>query len=392
MIYFIFILLQLINFLILVESKSYLLIPKTNNFNINFLNIPKKHSIKLHAKLNKLTVFKISEEMYNLHSKQFNDLFEIEQDDVVTLPKPIINPSNFFNKQQNLNYFISEPWHLSRISQRKLPLRNSFKFSNPGSCHSGNTTIHTYIVDTGIDVSHPEFEGRATWLENFTDDNVNDDCNNHGTHCAGLVGSKSFGVCKDANLFAVKVLDCGGSGSYSGIISGLQYVYNRHLSELSKNPNLKTIISMSLGGGYSRTINQVVEELIKINSIYVVVASGNSNADACNFSPASSEGILSIMASNNKDNRAYFSNYGDCTDIYSPGVDILSTIPNNNTAVYSGTSMATPIVAGVLNHYLDMFPYLNMKQLKRKLLRDSSKNRIQNNPSDTNNFLIYLNR
>ena len=137
MIYFIFILLQLINFLILVESKSYLLIPKTNNFNINFLNIPKKHSIKLHAKLNKLTVFKISEEMYNLHSKQFNDLFEIEQDDVVTLPKPIINPSNFFNKQQNLNYFPSEPWHLSRISQRKLPLRRRQAVTPEPPCSGG---------------------------------------------------------------------------------------------------------------------------------------------------------------------------------------------------------------------------------------------------------------
>lgn len=395
--YFIFLLFQLFNFLILVESKSYLLIPKQNNFNVNSLNIFKKNLIKMHAKFNNFVVLKTSEETYNLYSKTLHNLFDVEEDGIITIPKPVNDNSNLFiqnknHNQFNLNLFTPEPWHLSRISQRNLPLTDSFKFTNSGTCHTGNSTIHTYIVDTGIDITHSEFEGRATWLENFTDDNVDNDCNNHGTHCAGLIGSKSYGVCKDAKLFAVKVLNCGGSGTYSGIIQGLEYVYNRHMSLLSSNSNLKSIISMSLGGGFSLSINRAVEDLLKVNSIYVVVASGNENSNACNTSPASANGVLSIMASDKFDNRASFSNYGKCTDLYAPGVNILSTIPNNNTAFYSGTSMATPIVAGVLNHYLDMYPSLNMSQLKNKLLTDSTKKIIKNNPPRTNNFLVYLNR
>ena len=126
--------------------------------------------------------------------------------------------------------------------------------------------------------------------------------------------------------------------------------------------------------------------------MYVVVAAGNEDSDACNTSPASARGILTIMASDKYDNRAYFSNYGTCADLYSPGVDILSTIPNGKTAVYSGTSMATPNLVGVLNHYLDQFPGLNMKAIKEKMMQDASKNKLSGNPKKTNNLLVYLHR
>jgi subtilisin family serine protease len=125
---------------------------------------------------------------------------------------------------------------------------------------------------------------------------------------------------------------------------------------------------------------------------YVVVAAGNEDNDACKVSPASANGVLTVMASDRDDTRAYFSNYGKCADIYAPGVDIESSIPNGRTAVYSGTSMACPAVAGVLNHYIDMYPELNMKQLRDKLIKDSNKGMIKNNKRGTGDYLVYIDR
>jgi cerevisin len=256
-------------------------------------------------------------------------------------------------------------------------------------------SIDTYIVDTGIDITHPEFEGRATWGSNFAD-SKDTDCNNHGTHVSGLVGSLSYGVCTDANLIAVKVLDCNGSGSTSSVIKGIEWAFNSHLQK-SKNDTggktVKSIINMSLGGGYSRALNKALETTVRNNNFYVVVAAGNENEDACNASPASSKSILTVMASDMDDNRAWFSNWGKCANIYAPGVNVLSTIPNNQFASYSGTSMASPVTAGVLNHYLDMFPSYNMKQIMEAISKYSSHNVIQggSKPSTVSN-LIYLSR
>lgn len=387
----------LINCVLGAQAKTYLLTPKQHHlYNFNFLSFANEHSLKVHAELDNFVVYKTSGDNYELYASTLNELFEVEEDGVVTIPRPVErDPVFFVQKPGELGFEVkpSEPWHLNRIVQRDLPLQDSFPYSESGSCHTNdNVTIHTYVVDTGIDVEHPEFEGRATWLENFSGDDQDTDCNSHGTHCAGLVGSKSYGLCKDANLFAVKVLNCEGSGSFSGILEGLQFVYNRHKEQLASNPNVKSILSMSLGGSYSRTINRAVEALLQSDSLYVVVAAGNEDSDACKTSPASAKGVLTIMASDKYDNRAYFSNYGKCADLYSPGVDILSTVPDNKTAVYSGTSMATPNLVGVLNHYLDMYPNLNMAQVKNKMMEDATKNHLKGNPKETNNLLVYLNR
>jgi cerevisin len=253
--------------------------------------------------------------------------------------------------------------------------------------------IDTYIVDTGIDVEHSQFGGRAVWGNNFVD-STDTDCNNHGTHVAGLIGSKEYGVCKDANLYAVKVLDCNGSGSLSGVIKGIEWVYKTHVTRtktLSKK--IKSIINMSLGGGFSRALNKAIEYGVKNNDdFYVVVAAGNEDEDACNGSPSSVKSIFTVMASDKDDNRAWFSNWGSCADIYSPGVNVLSTIPNGKTAVYSGTSMASPILAGVLNHYVDMYSDLNMLEIKEKVLSMSTKNAISGKKKSTVSDLIYLER
>jgi hypothetical protein len=292
------------------------------------------------------------------------------------------------------------PWHLSRVTQKKLPLAGKFPYAESGSCHRNNgTVINTYIVDTGIDITHPEFEGRASWSANFADD-MDTDCNNHGTHVAGLVGSKSYGVCVDANLFAVKVLDCEGSGSLSGVVQGIEWVYKQHLAQKRASVRsdgsgavIKSLINMSLGGGYSPAINRAVEACVKSEEhFYIVVAAGNENSDSCRVSPASVKNILTVMASDKDDNRAWFSNWGSCSNVYSPGVDVLSTIPGGKRATYSGTSMASPVMAGVLNHYIDMFPEQNMAQMMKTVAKLATKDTVVGEKPKTVNLLAYLRR
>lgn len=286
------------------------------------------------------------------------------------------------------------PWHLDRITKRKLPLDGTYKYGKSGDCFTNsNVEIDTYIIDTGIDISHPEFQGRATWEANFAD-KIDRDCNNHGTHVAGLVGSKTYGVCVDARMYAIKVLDCKGSGSLSGVIRGIEHVYKKHMVRKSNSSKIvKSVINMSLGGGVSSTLNKAIEMCIENdNDFYVVVASGNENQDACKTSPGSVKGIFTVMASDKSDKRAGFSNWGSCANIYSPGVDILSTIAGGGVAEYSGTSMASPVLAGVLLHYIDMYPENNLKTMINLIIKMSSPNTVRGNKPSTVRNLVYLQR
>lgn len=348
-----------------------------------------------------LIIYKTNTEFHDYTALNFlGELFDIEDEQVYKI-EPIVSENvNVVYVPESSDFgfgfeeFQTIPWNLDRISKKHLPLNNSYAYSEAGSCHKNkNVIINTYIVDTGIDSTHPEFQGRAKFLENFSGDGIPTDKNNHGTHCAGSVGSKTYGVCKDANLFGVKVLDGNGAGTTSGVLAGMDYVFNRHQQQVKENSNVRSIMSMSLGGGYSSAMNKAVEKMITTsNTFYIVVASGNENQDACDVSPASARGVFTINAMDRYDQRASFSNYGPCTDIYSPGVDIQSTIPNGRTAVYSGTSMATPQNVGILNHYLDMYPDLNMKGIKEKMLSDATKDTISGNPRKTSNLMVYLNR
>jgi cerevisin len=390
-----------------VLSTSYLLTPKevVNFFNFDLTSFAEEHDLNVVVQVDDLVIYESSDLNYSFFSGTLNELFYVEKNQRVHVPNPSektvsLNDQLVLVQKPGTQYFdvFSEiPWHLSRISHRDLPLDDNYPFNYTGSCHTNkNVKINTYVVDTGIDVEHSDFEGRATWLANFAD-NEDTDCQSHGTHCAGLVGSRHFGVCKDANLFAIKVLDCRGYGTYSSILKGLTHVYKHHLQQRKtlgddSDVKLRSVVSMSLGGGYSAAINKVVEKLLSHGEIYVVVAAGNEDGDACEVSPASAKGVLTVMASDIHDNRAYFSNYGECANIYSPGVDIVSTIPNDKHAKYSGTSMAAPQISGVLNHYLDHYPDLSQEELLTKLLEHSTKDHIKKNHRDTNNLLVYLNR
>lgn len=392
---------SLLFFFSLAFGQNYILVPKADNINVQELST--SFNLNHLATIDTLHFFTSSHgNIVRFSHHYLSQHFDIEEDKILSINEDKILSINSNSNFSNPNFVVlnlnseSVPWHLDRIVQRELPLDNTFPYQPHGSCHANkDLSIHTYVVDTGIDISHPEFEGRASWGANFAD-SKDTDCNNHGTHVSGLVGSLSYGVCTDANLIAVKVLDCNGSGSTSSVIKGIEWAFNSHLQKSKKDTGgktVKSIINMSLGGGYSRALNKALETTVRNNNFYVVVAAGNENEDACNASPASSKSILTVMASDIDDNRAWFSNWGKCANIYAPGVNVLSTIPNNQFASYSGTSMASPVTAGVLNHYIDMFPSYNMKQIMEAISKYSSHNVIQgaSKPSTVSN-LIYLSR
>ena len=231
-------------------------------------------------------------------------------------------------------------WGLDRIDQVSLPLSNSYTYNTTA------TNVTAYIIDTGIQTSHPEFGGRAVVGYDATGGN-GQDCNGHGTHVAGTVGSRTYGVAKGVKLVAVRVLDCNGSGTWTGVINGMNWVANNRV--------LPAVANMSLGGSYSSTVNSAATNMVN-RGVTVAVAAGNSNANACNYSPASASGVITVGATTSTDAKASFSNYGSCVEIWAPGQNITSTWIGSGTNTISGTSMASPHVAGVAALYLAYNP------------------------------------
>jgi len=228
-------------------------------------------------------------------------------------------------------------WGIDRIDQRNLPLSNSYTYTATGA------GVTAYIIDTGINPTHPDFGGRAAVAFDAVGDGQNGiDCHGHGTHVAGTIGSTSYGVAKDVQLRGVRVLSCSGSGSTAGVIAGVDWVTNNSPGE--------SVANMSLGGSKSRALNNAVAALAN-SGVSIAVAAGNSAADACNSSPSSTPEAITVAASDINDGSASFTNFGRCVDLYAPGVNITSTWLGSGTNTISGTSMATPHVAGVAALY-----------------------------------------
>jgi subtilisin family serine protease len=225
-------------------------------------------------------------------------------------------------------------WGLDRVDQRSLPMDGAFNANGNGD------GVHAYIIDTGIRTTHTDFGGRAIFGTNEIDGEGDSDCNGHGTHVAGTVGGTEWGVAKKVTLVAVKVLSCSGSGSYSGVIAGVNWVMNDAEGKTGT-------ANMSLGGGKSNSMNLAVKNLHN-SGVPTVVAAGNSNTDACNSSPASEPVVITVGSTTNTDGRSSFSNYGTCVDIFAPGSSITAPWFNSDTATrtISGTSMASPHVCG----------------------------------------------
>ncbi|KAJ4359576.1 uncharacterized protein N0V89_000131 [Didymosphaeria variabile] len=243
---------------------------------------------------------------------------------------------------QDIQYEADAPWGLGRISHVE---KGNTTYAYDSSAGEGTCA---YVIDTGILTTHPEFEGRAEWLENFTGDGDDSDGAGHGTHVAGTIGSVTYGVAKKTKLYAVKVLDASGSGTYSGVIAGIDYVATDHTT---RDCPKGSVANMSLGGGKNQAVNDAVAAAVA-SGVFFAIAAGNNNGNAANYSPASEPTAFTVAASDINDAKASFSNYGALVDIWGPGVSILSTWNDGSTNTISGTSMATPHIAGLAAYLL----------------------------------------
>jgi subtilisin family serine protease len=271
-------------------------------------------------------------------------------------------------------------WGLDRIDQRNLPLDNSYSYPNSGA------GVTAYIIDTGIRVTHSAFGGRAVWGTNTTGDGANTDCNGHGTHVAGTVGGAAYGVAKGVKLVAVKVLGCTGSGSFSGVMAGVDWVTAQHQA------GQPAVANMSLGAaGADAGVETAVRNSIADGVVYAI-ASGNSNANACNFTPARVAEAITVNASTRADERASFSNYGSCTDVFAPGEGITSAWATSDTATntISGTSMATPHVTGAAALVLGATPQATPATVTATLKAAATPNRIVNPGTGSPNQLLFV--
>ncbi|KAJ3098323.1 serine protease [Phlyctochytrium planicorne] len=258
---------------------------------------------------------------------------------------------------------IDPPWGLDRIGHHLKDLVGLFRHLK-----KAGEGVDIYILDTGVRVSHSEFEGRAIFGEDFTNTGLND-LNGHGTHVAALAAGKTYGVAKGANIIAVKVLGNDGTGSTSIVLKGLEWTVNR----MQSRPGVKAVVNLSLGGGgISQALNDYVDRIVA-NGGVVAVAAGNSNTDACANSPANSPNVLTVGASTQDDYRASFSNFGSCISLYAPGKEIQSAgIASDTASAYeSGTSQASPLVAGVLATYMSIYPAITPLEAYNSLIESS---------------------
>lgn len=273
-----------------------------------------------------------------------------------------------------------EPWGLDRIDARS-GLDATYTYAQTGA------GVHAYIIDTGIRSTHSEFGGRASGgMTSIDDGNGTNDCDGHGTHVAGTIGGSTYGVAKSVQLVAVRVLDCRGSGSWSGVIAGIDWV--------TANAIKPAVANMSLGGGASSAVDLAVENSIAAGVTYAVAAGNGNNGgiaqNACNYSPSRTPNALTIGATSKTDVKTSWSNYGSCVDWFAPGLNIKSAwnTDDNATNTISGTSMATPHTTGVVVLFLEANPGASPADVRAGLFAALTKN-VVTSSSTTNNHLLY---
>lgn len=315
--------------------------------------------------------------------------------DVEFIEKDSMVYANEFDTQKGA------PWGLARVSHRPPLSLNSFNqylYDN-----EGGEGVTAYVIDTGVFVDHEDFQGRAKWGSTIPTGDPDTDDNGHGTHCAGTIASKSYGLAKKAEIVAIKVLRSNGSGSMSDVVKGVEFAAKSHQEAVKKGAKgfKGSTANMSIGGGKSPALDLAVNAAVTAG-INFAVAAGNENQDACNTSPAGAEKVITVGASTISDARAYFSNYGKCVDIFAPGLNVLSTYIGSPTAsaTLSGTSMASPHICGLLSYFVSLQPgaesefFVSSKgvspdQLKKNLIHYGSKDILTDIPEDTPNILAF---
>ncbi|UKA53790.1 Ig-like domain-containing protein [Arthrobacter sp. FW305-BF8] len=273
----------------------------------------------------------------------------------------------------------SATWGLDRIDQRTLPLSGTYTSASTGA------GVSAYVVDSGVLSAHAEFGGRvAPGWSAISDGLGTGDCNGHGTHVAGTIAGKTYGVAKAATVVPVRVLDCNGSGFNSDVIAGLEWVASHHQA------GTPAVANLSLGSSTSAMVDAAVQGIIS-DGVTAMVAAGNSATDACNSSPARVAGALTVAASDSADKQAAFSNYGSCVDLFAPGVSIKSASSSSTTAtaLMSGTSMASPHVAGAAAVVLSRSPGLAPADVAAKLLSEATSGAVSAATAGTPNRLLF---
>ena len=264
-------------------------------------------------------------------------------------------------------------WGLDRIDQRSLPLNHRYRSPN------GAASVHAYVIDTGIEVSHRDFGGRAHVAYDALGGDGRD-CNGHGTHVAGIVGGTTYGVAKQVTLEAVRVMDCSGRSSTSAVLAGVEWV--------RRNAVRPAVANLSLGGALSTVLDRAVDDLVD-SGVVVTVAAGNDGGDACSSSPAAASEVLAVAASDRNDTRAPWSDTGSCVDLFAPGAAITSDWLGGRTRVASGTSMASPFVAGAAALYLERHPTDPAAAVAAWLTGHATTGRLRSVPRGTPDRLLY---
>jgi len=271
----------------------------------------------------------------------------------------------------------SAPWGLDRSDQRELPLSGTY------DDQGGGAGVNAYVIDTGIRKTHVEFGGRARHgYSAINDGRGSDDCHGHGTHVAGTVGGSTAGVAKAATLWAVRVMDCTGSGPLSGTLAAIDWVTANHVKP--------AVANMSLGGPASQSLDDAIRRSIAAGVTYVFAA-GNYNDDACLLSPARIPEGLTVGATGSADDRAVFSNWGPCVDLFAPGVAVSSSYYTSDVAMgsLSGTSMSAPHVAGVAALYLQANPSASPAAVTAALVDNATQGKVLSPGTGSPNRLLY---
>ena len=271
----------------------------------------------------------------------------------------------------------SATWGLDRIDQGAIPLSGTYIYDKTG------IGVRVYVIDSGIDIAHTQFGGRAFKAMDYVNDGKSD-CTGHGTHVAGTIGSTLYGVAKKVGLYSVRILPCTGGASVSTVIAALDFVTNEKLN----NPSIPMVANMSIAASYFAPLNAAVTKAVQSGVVVTAAAGNNTGADACTLSPASTPEALTVAATDKYDARLLASNVGPCVDLFAPGASILSTAPALRTATYSGTSQAAPHVAGVAALLLHVYPNATPAEIGQIILDGSTVNKVTNAGTGSPNRLL----